>query len=106
MTRLFTSRSGQIQIDPALWRNGRVERRDDKGQVTEVLFGNRAGDEFTFDVYRCAAGEVSFRCAEAGRFTLPLVQNLPNACHTLELVASGNGEIAIEGLYVFEPPLK
>jgi hypothetical protein len=28
------------------------------------------------------------------------------ACHTLEFVVSGNGEIAIEGLYVFEPPLK
>ena len=49
---------------------------------------------------------MSFRSVAAGRFTLPLVQNLPNACHTLELVASGHGEIAIEGLYAFEPPLK
>ena len=106
VTRLFTSRSGQIQIDPALWRHGRVERRNDKGEVTEVLFGNRTGDTFTFDVYRCAVGEVSFRSAEAGRFTLPLVQNLPNASHTLELVASGKGEITIEGLYVFQPPLQ
>ncbi|MCY2990578.1 MAG: alpha-glucosidase C-terminal domain-containing protein [Planctomycetota bacterium] len=46
--------------------------------MTEVLFGNRAGDAFTFDVYRYAAGEVSFRCAETGRLTHGAVVWLDN----------------------------
>ena len=34
------------------------------------------------------------------------VQNLPNRDHTLELVAVGDGEVTIDGLYVFQPPEK
>jgi hypothetical protein len=104
VTEPFTSRSGQVRIDPALWRHGRVERRE-RGEVTEVFFGNREGDRFTFDVYRCATGEVSFAADSAGSFHLPLVQNLTNGRHTLELVAQGDGPVVIEGLYVYQPPL-
>lgn len=105
VTQPFTSRSGQIRLDPALWRHARAERRDDKGRVTETSFGNRAGDVFTFNVVRCATGEVGFRADQSAPFSVPLVQNLPNGRHTLELVAAGDGEVTIESLYVFEPPL-
>jgi hypothetical protein len=97
--RPFRSKTGQIGIDPKLWRNGRVEK---PGQA--VWYGNRTGDTFTFDVYRCARGEVSFRSEKAGTLAEPLVQNLPNGPHTLELVEAGDGEVNIEGLYVFQPP--
>jgi hypothetical protein len=34
----------------------------------------------------------------------PLVRNLSSGQHTLELVTSGDGEVAIDGLYVYQPP--
>ena len=42
----FASASGQIQIDPELWR--RAER-------------NRTGDRFTFQVRRSVLSEISFQ---------------------------------------------
>jgi hypothetical protein len=99
-SRPFHSQSGQIGIDPKLWRGVRLS---DKGQV---ICGNRTGDKFTFDVYRCARGEVSFRAERAGPFSEALVENLPNGEHTLEIVAASEGEVCVEGLYVFQPPEK
>jgi hypothetical protein len=99
--RPFLSRSGQIAIDPQLWRNGRIVK---EGRF--VAYGNGTGDKFTFDVYRCARGEVSFRAERAGTFSEALVQNLPNREHTLEIAAAGDGEVCVEGLYVFQPPEK
>ena len=55
-TRPFQSRSGQITIDPALWRHNREVAPGGK-----VVFGNRAGDRFGFHVVRTVASEVSFR---------------------------------------------
>jgi hypothetical protein len=100
LARPFTSRSGQIGIDPALWRHGRTERKPG-----EVVYGNRAGDTFTFDVVRCAAGQVSFRADAPADFSQPLAQDLPNGPHTLELVAQGDGAVELDSLYVFQPPL-
>jgi hypothetical protein len=101
VTKPFVSNSGQIRLDPKLWRHGRVEQRG-----KEPLYGNRTGDTFTFDVCRCAVGEVSFASPDRSPLCQPLVQNLPNGSHTLELVTKGDGEVAIESLYVFQPPEK
>jgi hypothetical protein len=98
-SRQFHSKSGQIGIDPKLWRGVRI----DKGRV---ICGNHSGDKFTFDVYRCAWGVLSFRAEKAAPFSEALVQNLPNREHTLEIVAAGDGPITIDGLYVFQPPEK
>ena len=68
-----------------------------------VVYGTVAGDKFTLDVYRAARGDVSFRGAGPAQFSAPLIQNLPDSRHTLELVAAGDGEVAIERLYVREP---
>jgi len=87
----FTSNSGQIIIEPDLWR--RAEK-------------NRTGDTFTVEVYRCALGEVSFKGQEGERFRAKLVQNMANGPHTLEIVANGDGDVAIDAFDVFEPPLK
>ena len=87
----FTSTSGQIAIDPAMWRAANT---------------NRTGDRFTFEVTRCTVAEVDFAAEEPGKFRLRLAQNLANGPHTLKLIAQGNGPIVVDALDVFEPPLK
>lgn len=83
----FTSTSGQIIIEPDLWR--RAER-------------NRTGDRFTWDVKRAGVAEVSFQGAANEVFVVRLAQELPNTSHTLELEL--NGEVSMEALEVFQPP--
>lgn len=89
--RPFTSDSGQVSMDPDYWRAADT---------------NRKGDRFTFDVYRCAVGEVSFNDEAQKVFRLRLVQNLPNREHKLRLVAQGDGKVIVDALDVFQPPLK
>ena len=101
LARPFLSRSGQIGLDPKFWRAGRVEKKD-----RPVEYGAVTGDAFTFDVYRCAVGELSFQADPPAPLVEPLVRDLPNGQHTLELITTGNGDVVIEGLYVFEPPEK
>jgi len=84
----LTSNSGQIIIEPELWR--RAER-------------NRTGDRFTFEVRRAVRPEVSFRGSANERFTVRLAQVLPNKKHTLELIPINKGEADIEALEVFQP---
>ena len=87
----FTSQSGQLVMDPELWRGAKT---------------NRTGDRFTFEVYRCAVGEVDFKGDERAKFRVRLVENLPNGPHTLRLTARGDGAVTIDAFDVFEPPLK
>jgi len=88
--RPFTSVSGQIVIEPELWR--RAER-------------NRKGDRFTFEVRRAVLAEVSFQGPANERFRIRFAQALPNREHTLELVPVRTGEAHIEALEIFQPPL-
>lgn len=97
----FVSNSGQIGLDPKFWRAGRVEKKDQP-----VEYGVAAGDAFAFDVFRGAVGELSFKAEQPAQLVEPLVRNLPNGRHTVELITTGNGDVVIEGLYVFEPPEK
>jgi hypothetical protein len=100
-TRSFTSRSGQIRIDPSLWRYNR------DGKEGQYRYGNRTGDQYTFEVYRCAVGEVSFAPAGGsgpGFLHQALVQNLSNGSHELTIETLGDGEVAIESFYVYQPP--
>lgn len=85
----FTSDSGQIVIEPELWR--RAER-------------NRAGDKFTFDVRRAVVSEVSFDGPAGERFAVRLAQALPNTEHTLTLIPIREGAEDIVALEVFTPP--
>lgn len=87
----FTSDSGQILIEPDLWR--RADR-------------NRTGDNFAFDVRRSVVEEVSFQGEAGERFATRLAQVLKNAPHRLELVPTKKGKAEIEALEVYEPPLK
>lgn len=84
----FTSRSGQIVIDPELWR--RAEK-------------NRTGDRFTFEVRRAVAPEVRFRGPAHERFRLRIAQALPHGEHHVELVPTTKGEAALEAFEVFQP---
>lgn len=95
----FTSKSGQVRIDLALWRHNK--RGDKDGRAD---YNNRAGDAFSFDVYRSATGEIGFAAEQEGAFAAPLAQNLPNGPHVVEIEAAGDGEVAVEGFYVFQPP--
>ena len=93
-TRMFTGKSGQIIIDPAVWRHPNA---------------NVKGDSWTFQVTRSAVDTVTFATKESEnnqRFAERLVQNLPNDKHTVELRALDNGEINIESFYLFTPQLK
>lgn len=101
LAKPFFGRTGQIGIDPKFWRQGRVEK---KGQPVE--YGVATGDFFTFDVYRSALGELSFKADQPTAIVEPLVRNLPNRQHTVELITTGDGHVVIEALYVFEPPEK
>ncbi len=98
-TRPFLSRSGQIAIDPALWRHNR-----DPLPGGKFVYGNRAGDTFGFHVERTAVSELRFHADSRRELFVPLVRNLPNAPHTVEIVASGDGEAIVDGFYIAEPP--
>lgn len=86
----WTSESGQIILEPDLWRDSAM---------------NRTGDRFTFEVTRCTTSRVDFK-GERSEFRLTLAQNLTNGSHTLKLVGRGDGPIAVEAFDVFVPPLK
>ena len=86
----FTSVSGQITIEPSLWR---------------VPDTNRTADRFTFSVSRCAVSRVELG-KRSGKFRLTLVRNLPNRPHTLRLVTRDDGPVCVTAFDVFEPPLK
>ena len=86
----FTSKSGQIIIEPEYWRDPQ---------------NNRTGDKFAFEVYRCAVGKVDFN-GERAKFRLTLAQNLANGPHTLKLISKGDGLVTVYAFDVFEPPLK
>ena len=92
----FTSHSGQILVPPDLWRYN----RDRQGKAV-----NKKGDTFTWRVYRTGVGTVDFKGEAGQRFRVPLIQNLPNAAHTLELVTEG-GPVRLEAFDVFEPALR
>ncbi len=85
----FTSTSGQITIEPELWR--RSER-------------NHKGDRFTFEVRRAVVPEVSFEGSAGERFVLRLAEALPNTAHTLELRPVKAGEATIERFDIYSPP--
>lgn len=90
--RKFVSNSGQIIIDPAIWRNPDA---------------NVEGDYWTFEVYHCAKGLITADIAnQEGIYSIPLVQNLPNGNHVLELKIKNNHKVTIQSLYVFKPMLK
>lgn len=85
----FTSTSGQILIEPDLWR--RAER-------------NRNGDRFTFEVRRAVLPEVNLKGSPGARIVLRLAQMLPNQEHTVELTPSEAGDADIEAFEAFRPP--
>jgi hypothetical protein len=85
----FTSDSGQIVIEPELWRDAR---------------NNRTGDRFTFEVFRATIASVDFRAETREKFRLRLADYLTNGPHELRLVARGDGPVTIEAFDVFQPP--
>lgn len=89
--RPFRSNSGQIVIEPELWR--RAER-------------NRTGDRFSFDVRRAVISRVDFRGETGQRFVVRVAQMLPNQEHVLELIPVDGGQVMIESFEIYQPPGK
>jgi hypothetical protein len=87
----FSSPSGQILVEPELWRDAR---------------NNRRGDRFTFEVVRATVGTVDFKAPKKEKFRLRLVAHLANGPHDVKLVARGDGAVTVGAFDVFEPPLK
>jgi hypothetical protein len=88
----FVSDSGQVEIPTALWR---------RRQEADGTYSNRTGDTFVWTVYRSSVGEVKFG-GEAGVFEEVMAENLENGWH--EVVLRSEGEAAVSGFRVFEPP--
>lgn len=86
----FTSASGQIIIEPRLWRLAKT---------------NRTGDAFTFEVKRNTLGKVAFT-GEPGKFRTTLADGLTNGPHTLTIESLGDGPVTVEAFDIFEPPLR
>lgn len=95
----FVGSCGQIGIDPKSWRQGRVQNNP---KVSEYGVANK--DSFTFDVMRASVGELNFAADKPTQMVEPIVRNLPNRQHTIELTTADAGEILIEALYVYQPP--
>lgn len=87
----FTSKSGQIVVDPDFWRDAK---------------NNRRGDRFTFDVVRATTATVDFKNTTRQKFRLRLAAYLSNEPHVAKLVTRGNGAVTIDAFDVFEPALK
>lgn len=98
VTKPFRSNSGQVSLPPRFWRQTVIEK---KGAPPE--YGVAKGDSFTFDVYRGAVGELNFQAPESAEFAESVARNLSNGPHTVELTTTGSGDVAITGLYVYEP---
>jgi hypothetical protein len=47
---------------------------------------------------------VSFQSEARHAFSVPLVSNLPNGPHAVELVAAGDGDVIVSGFHVAQPP--
>ena len=103
MLKPFTGNSGQIRIPSELWRHGAgcvpfLQPWDGK-----IL--NKAGDAYTFDVYRACKPIVDFH-GKGGAFRVPLFQALANQPHVLELIAVGDGKVTVNSFDIFEPALR
>jgi hypothetical protein len=86
----FTSKSGQVIMEPEFWRQPE---------------SNPTGDKWTFEVTRNTVGRVDFK-GEKAKFRLTLAQNLPNGPHKLKLAATGDGPVALDAFDVFEAPMR
>ena len=53
---------------------------------------------------RAAIADVRFGSDSRRAFWVPLDRNLPNESHVVEIVASGDGEVIVDGLWITEPP--
>ena len=100
LTQSFVSKSGQISIDPRFWREGR------RAKAGPEQYGNVTGETLTFDVMRGVFDALSFKGDQGTPMAEPLARNLANERHTLELVTAGDGEVEIDGFYVYQPPEK
>ena len=84
----FVSQSGQIVIDHALWR---APKECFKGV-------------WRWKVNRCTTGKVSFVDGTDKFMHERLAQNMAPGTHTAELDVVGDGPVAIDSFYVFNPP--
>jgi hypothetical protein len=87
-SKTFISVSGQITIEPSLWRLPKT---------------NRTGDKFTFQVKRSAQEQVDFK-GVPDKFRARLVDNLPNGRHELRVEVQSPHDVSIDAFDVFQPP--
>ena len=86
---------GQIGIDPRHWRSGEDRRKGHK-----VLYGESQRRALSPSTSIAAPGAAEFPGRGAGRF--PAAGREPaQSATTLEIVTAGDGDVTIDGLYVF-----
>ena len=94
---VFTSRSGQVRVDPALWRHVDKDRKSGK-----VTYPNAKGDTFTFDVRSAVAAQIRIEPCGAAPEAICLARQLRNTWH--ELTLAGQGLKNILAVRIAEPP--
>jgi hypothetical protein len=93
----FTSRSGQIHFDPALWRHLDKDRKTGK-----IKYPNARGDRFTFEVRRALEAQVQIEAGSLKPQVVCVVRQVRNTWH--ELLLTGEGVKNIVAVRVAEPP--
>ncbi len=90
--RYFESTSGQIIVDPELWRFPQTNVKD---------------DSWTFSTRPCAPAILSFKCENdtAGWYNATLTDQLVNKEHTLDLIVQADMPVSIRSLYIYTPML-
>jgi hypothetical protein len=77
----------------------------DSVHQTRDARNNRAGDRFTFEVFRATMASVDFRAEKREKFRLRLADYLSNGPHVLRLLARGDGAVTVQAFDVFQPLL-
>jgi hypothetical protein len=93
----FTSRSGQVRLDPALWRH--IDKNPKTGKVT---YPNAKGDTFTFDVRRAVDAQIQVQPRGAAAVAICVARQLRNTWH--ELTLTGEGLANVLAVRIAEPP--
>lgn len=95
----WTSKSGQIILDPRLWRYGNM-----KELKRPEVFSNHPGDYWPFTVTREVSGPISFLAETPKPIDTTVFKLAPNTLNKVTLRASG-GPVYIKALVTYRPPL-
>lgn len=96
----FVSNSGQIMLDPKLWRYGNLAHT---GLRRADIFPSGPGDYWPFTVTREVSGPISFSSKTPGPLDRTIFKLAPNQEHKVVLTAK-DGPVRVKALVAYKPP--